>query len=329
MANTRINIDLMKKINSFIKEFGSLKYLDPSIFETIDEYKEISDIEYGNYYIEYISSLPKLDFESVVKIAREVYQTYGKEEDFDKILEKMIDNHNIENGSLNPEDDNCITKATESRVLLSGTYYDVVLLCHEVGHKLRYDDSISTSDIMDSFLFETPSIMLEFAASDYLRDKYGVDINAEEVRKKHIMSTRREDSIEDHIFQTVIKLLQERKLGIIDLYREFMKDSDIFEYFSREDSSIEDCVDLGISSYSYDVGYILGSYINGREDKIELLNMLLKYKDKGIEEPFTIDTEIIKDTLKDESKKEHEINPELAEMFEESHEVTEYNFKTR
>ena len=33
--------------------------------------------------------------------------------------------------------------------------------------------------------------------------------------------------------------------------------------------------------------------------------------------------------VKDESKKEHEINPELAEMFEESHKVTEYNSKTR
>ncbi len=310
MANPRISIDLMKKINLFIKKSSSLKYLDPNIFEIIDENKEISEMDYSDYYIEFIEGLPELDFESAVKIAREVYQLYGKEEEFDRILEKMISNYSINNGSLNKEDDNCITKATESRVLLSGTYYDVILLCHEIGHKLRYDDSINTPDIMDSVLFEVPSIILEFAASDYLRDKYDVDIDAKELRKKHIMSTKRESSIEDHIFQRVMKVLKERKLGTIDLYKEFMKDSEVFEYLNREDSSIEDCIEEGISSYSYDIGYILGSYINDREDKKELLNKLLKIKDKGIDRPFSIDIEIIKGALKED------INIELKEMLE-------------
>ena len=281
MASTKINIDLMKKINSFIRNSSSLKYLDPNIFKTIDENKKINEIDYNSYYLDTISRLPKLDFESAVRIAREVYELYGKEEDFDKILDKMISNHSIDDGSLNPEDDNCITNANESRILLSGTYYDVVMLCHEVGHKLRYDDSITTPEIMDSFLFETPSIILEFAASDYLRDKYDIDINAQELRKKHIMATRRERGQEDQVFQGVLKVLKERKLGTIDLYRELGKDEKIVEYLSRDDSSLEDDIEQGISSYSYDIGYIIGCYTNSRDDKVEILNMLLQYKDKG------------------------------------------------
>ena len=49
----------------------------------------------------------------------------------------------------------------------------------------------------------------------------------------------------------------------------------------------------------------LGSYINNSENKIENLNMLLKYKDNGINMPFTIDERIIKGTLE---------NPELIEQ---------------
>ena len=297
MNNVILNTDLIKKINSFLKRANSLKYLDPNVFETIDGYKEISDIDFNNYYLECIANLPRLDFESAVKISREVYQLYGKEQEFDSILERMINNYSIDNGSLNPEDDNCITKASESRILLSGTYYDVVLLCHEIGHKLRYDNSMSPSDIMDSFLFETPSITLEFAASDYVRDNYGVDINAEELRKTHIMSSKRESSIESDVFSTVIRLLKERKLGTINLYRELIKDPMVVEYLSRQGSSIEECVDEGMSAYSYDIGYILGSYANRSENKTEILNTLLKYKDKGINMPFTINGEIIQSAL--------------------------------
>ena len=297
MNNIIINRNLIKKISSFLKKANSLKYLNPNIFETIDGYKEIDYMSFNDYYLDYIANLPRLDFENAAKISREVYQLYGKEKEFDRILEKLINNYNIDTGSLNKDDDNCITKASESRVLLSGTYYDVVLLCHEIGHKLRYDDSMNPSDIMDSFLFETPSIILEFAASGYLRDNYGIDINAEQLRKTHVLSMRRENNIEKNIFLTVIKLLKERKLSIINLYKEFSKDTNIVEYLNRQGSSIETCVDEGMSAYSYDIGYILGNYTNSSDNKIEILNMFLKYKDNGINMPFTIEEEIIKEAL--------------------------------
>lgn len=301
MDNSIINIGLIKKINSFLKRTNSLRYLDPNIFENIDESKEVNDMPFTDYYLEYINSLPRLDFENVVKISREIYQLYGKEKDFDNILEKLVSSYSISEGSLNKDDDNCITKASESRVLLSGTCYDVVLLCHEIGHKLRFDNSKSTSDIMDSFLFETPSIILELSANDYLRDNYGVDIKADELRKAHILSTKRENGVENNIFQIIISLLKERKLNAINLYKEFNRDMNIVEYLNKQGSSIEDCIDEGISAYSYDIGYILGTYINNSDNRIEFLNMLLKYKDKGIDMPFTIEEGIIKTTLESQS----------------------------
>lgn len=248
---------------------------------------------FTDYYLEYISNLPKLDYESVIKISREVYQLYGKEKEYDSILEKLISNYSIDTGSLNKEDDNCITKASEGRVLLSGTCYDVVLLCHEIGHKLRHSNSMNISDIMDSFFFETPSIIFELAASNHLRDKYGIDINAGELRKAHILSTTRENNI----FSIVIDLLKERKLSAVNLYKEFVKNKDIVEYFNRQGSSIESCVDEGISAYSYDIGYILGNYINNGDNKREYLDMILKYKDNGINMPFTIEEGIIIESL--------------------------------
>ena len=301
MAKNIINSNLIKKIYTFLKNGNSLKFVDPTLFETIDKYKETIDIDFNNYFLELISDLPKLDFENTVKISREVYKLYGKEQEFDRILKKMINNYSIDKGSLNPNDDNCITKAHESRTLLSGTYYDVVLLCHEIGHKLRYDNSIKSSDIMYSILFETPSIILEFAASDYVRDNYGVDINAEELRKKHISSIKKDNNIENNIFLTIINLLKERKLNTINLYKELAKNPTIVEYLNKQNTSIVDCIDEGISNYYYDIGYILGTYTNNSDNKIELLNTFLKYKDKGINSPFTIDDEIIKYTL--ESKK--------------------------
>lgn len=297
MDNSIINVELLKKIISFIKKTKSLKYLDPSIFDRIDGNKELNDMPFTDYYLEYISNLPKLDYESVIKISREVYQLYGKEKEFDSILEKLISNYSIDTGSLNKEDDNCITKASESRVLLSGTCYDVVLLCHEIGHKLRHSNSMNISDIMDSFFFETPSIIFELAASNHLRDNYGIDINAGELRKAHILSTTRENNIENNIFSIVIDLLKERKLSTVNLYKEFVKNKDIVEYFNRQGSSIESCVDEGISAYSYDIGYILGNYINNGDNKREYLNMILKYKDNGINMPFTIEEGIIIESL--------------------------------
>ncbi len=301
MNNTIINTDLLKKILSFLKKNNSLKHLDPNIFENIDGNKEISDIPFTDYYLEYIKKLPRLDFETVVKISREVYQQYGKENDFDRILEGLRSNYGIDTGSLNKDDDNCITKASESRVLLSGTYYDVVLLCHEIGHKLRYNNSLSSSlnsnDIMDTFFFETPSIVFELAASNHLRDNYGVDIRADELRKAHVLSTKREIGVENNVFSSVMNLLKERKLSAVNLYIEFIKNPTVVEYLNRQGSSIESCIEEGMSAYSYDIGYILGNYINNSEGKVENLNTLLKYKDNGINMPFTIDKSIIKGTL--------------------------------
>lgn len=299
--NNIINTNLLKKILSFLKKNDSLKHLDPNIFENIDGYKKISDISFNDYYLEYIKNLPKLDFETVVKIAREVYQQYGKENDFDRILEGLRSNYSIETGSLNKDDDNYMTKASESRVLLSGTYYDVVLLCHEIGHKLRYSNSLSpflnSNDIMYTFFFETPSIVLELAASNHLRDNYGVDIRADELRKAHILSTPREESIENNVFSIVMNLLKERKLSAVNLYIEFIKNPTVVAYLNRQGSSIESCIEEGMSAYSYDIGYILGNYINNSEGKAENLNTFLKYKDNGITMPFTIDESIIKGTL--------------------------------
>lgn len=301
MDNSIINVDLLKKILTFMKKNNSLKHLDPSIFERIDGNKEFNDIPFTDYYLDYIKSLPRLDFETVVKISREVYQQYGKENDFDRILEGLRSNYGIDTGSLNKDDDNCITKASESRVLLSGTCYDVVLLCHEIGHKLRYNNllsqSLNPSDIMDTFFFETPSIAFEIAASNHLRDKYGIDIRADELRKAHVLSTRRENGIENNVFSSVMNLLKERKLSAVNLYIEFIKNPAVVEYLNRQGSSIESCIEEGMSAYSYDIGYILGNYINNSEGKIENLNTLLKYKDNGITMPFTIDESIIKGTL--------------------------------
>lgn len=321
MDNNIINVDLLKKILAFMKKTNSLKYLDPNIFETIDSHKEISDMPFNDYYLEYIKSLPKLDFESVVKISREVYQQYGREKDFDQILEKLRSNYGIDYGSLNKDDDNCITKATERRVLLSGTYYDVVLLCHEIGHKLRYSNSLNSSlnsiDIMETFFFETPPIVFEYAASNHLRDTYGVDIHANEMRKTHISSTKRGHGVENNVFLVVMNLLKQRKLSAVNLYLEFIKNPNIVEYLNRQGVSIENCVEEGMSDYSYDIGYILGSYINNSENKIENLNMLLKYKDNGINMPFTIDERIIQGTL------------ENSELMEQQGELQQTNGYTR
>lgn len=301
MNNTIINTDLLKKVILFLKKSNSLNYLDPNIFKNIDEHKEIIDMPFTDYYLEYIKNLPRLDFETVVRISREVYQQYGKEQEFDIILEGLRSNYGIDVGSLNKDDDNCITKASESRVLLSGTYYDVILLCHEIGHKLRDDNSLSSSlnpnNVMDTFFFETPSIVFELAANNHLRDNYGVDIRADELRKAHVLSMTRENGIEHDVFSIVINLLKERKLSAVNLYIEFIKNPTVVEHLNRQGSSIESCIEEGMSAYSYDIGYILGNYINNSEGKVENLNTLLNYKDNGITMPFTIDESIIIGTL--------------------------------
>lgn len=297
MDKDLVNIDLIKKIHYFLKNNDCLKFLNPNIFDNIDKNKEISNISFDNYYLEYINSLSKLDFESVVKISREVYQTYGKEKEFDIILEKMINNNIISNGSLNPVDNNFIMKASENRVLLSGTYYDVILLCHEIGHKLEFDNSMNKSNVMDNFFFETPPIIFELAANNYLRDNYDIDIGADELRKKHILSIQRNYGIENNVFLIIMNLLKEKKLNVVNLYKELNKDKNVVDYINSNEFSIKSCLEERLSSYSYDIGYILGNYVNNSNNRIELLSTILKYMNNGIDMPFTIDESVIKEEL--------------------------------
>ena len=49
----------------------------------------------------------------------------------------------------------------------------------------------------------------------------------------------------------------ERKLNVINLYKRFMKVPAVMEYFKRPRSSMDDCIDEGMSAYSYDIGYLL------------------------------------------------------------------------
>ena len=288
---------ILKKIYSFFKSNDDIKNIDPTIFDNIDASKESNGINFEDYFLDYLDDLPELDFESAIKISREVYQSFGKETEFDSILEQLINSHSIESGSLNKEDENCVTKATESRIILTGTCYDVILLCHEIGHKLRYDDSYAPANLSDSFLFETPSIIMELAASDHLRDNYGINLNVDDLRRTHVLSKQKEDSIETKVFSTVMQTIKEGKPSIISMYKKVLSDKDIALYLSREDTSIENCVDEGLTDYSYDVGYILGHYTNNADNKIDLLNAFLKYKDKGIDFPFTVDKETIKEAV--------------------------------
>ena len=289
--------ELLKKIITFLKDTNSLKYLDPNIFEMIDNHKETIDLDYEDYFLKYVSNLPKLDFENVVKISREVYQIYGKEKEFDAILERLLNNYCINPGSLNKEDNNCITNAKEDSILLSGTCYDVVLLCHEIGHKIRCENYVGPSDIMDSFFFETPSIMIELTAGNYLRDNYGIDINIDELRKKHVLSLKRNTSVENKIFFIILNLQKERKLNVLNIYRVFMNNKDIIEYLSKPNTSIRDCVDLVLTSYAYDIGYIVGIHNDNNKG---LLNTILTIKDNGLNCRFSMEEEMIKSALEDE-----------------------------
>lgn len=289
---------LIEKINGFLENSSSINFLDPNIFDMINQHKELNEISFGDYYLEYISSLPKLDFENAVKISREVYQMYGKENEFDNVLERLISGYYIDSGSLDKNDNNCVLNATESRILLSGTYYDVIMLCHEIGHKLKFDNSINEYDsVMDSFLFETPSIMLELSANDYLRDFYDVDLKADELRKAHILSSTRENNIDTFIFNTIINLKKYGKLDASNLYNVLMQNESVFNYLNSPNTSIESSVSEGLESYSYDIGYILGNYANSCDNKSELLNWILQIKSNGLNTPFTIDENIIGNTL--------------------------------
>ena len=77
------------------------------------------------------------------------------------------------------------------------------------------------------------------------------------------------------------------------------------KYFDKQGSSIKDCILEGITDYSYDIGYILGEYVNNSDNRVELLNMLLMYKDNGIDSPFNIEEELINTALKTEKFTKH------------------------
>lgn len=289
--------NIKEKIKLFLPKCGSLRKLDPNIFDNIDKYKEIDDLSYCDYYLEYIKSLPKLDKETAIRIAREVYQLFGREIDFDEILKYLNENNCINFGSLNKDDENCITKATESNVLLTGTYYDVILLCHVIGHKLRYGEYTPLPDIIDSLFFETPSIIMELAANDYLKDKYNVDISADEARKKQVLSIGRKNGVARTIFFIILDLLKKYELDDNNLYREIIKDESIVSYLSNPQTSIEDCVDQAMADYDYDIGYIMGNFASKNGNKTGILKMVLNYKDNGLIFEFTIGEDIIKEAL--------------------------------
>lgn len=53
-----MNEQLLEKINIFLLNSSSLNFLDPNIFDMINEHKEFNEISFDDYYLEYISSLP-------------------------------------------------------------------------------------------------------------------------------------------------------------------------------------------------------------------------------------------------------------------------------
>lgn len=76
---------------------------------------------------------------------------------------------------------------------------------------------VNSTDIIGTLFFETPSIIFELSASNYLRENYDIDIHADELRKLHILSISREKSTSNNIFLTVMSLLKERKLNAVSL----------------------------------------------------------------------------------------------------------------
>ena len=49
----------------------------------------------------------------------------------------------------------------------------------------------------------------------------------------------------------------------------------------------------------------MGEYVNNSDNRVELLNMLLMYKDNGIDSPFNIEEELINTALKTEEFTKH------------------------
>ncbi len=298
--------NMLKKIIKFLKVYNNtVKYIDGDIFANIDKYKEESGLDFYETFLEYIKSLPLISYDNAVKIAREVYQIYGKEKDFDEILESLEKNHAIDNCSYDEKDDNFIIKASEDKILLTGTYYDVITLCHEIGHKLRYQGSTLRNDIMDDLFWETPPIALELAANKHLKEKYDINIDGDDIRRGQVLELEKFNNISTLITKIVFKLAKEKRLNIASLFREFIKHESIVSFLSRENNSIEECIGEEFFKYAYDIGYIYGSFINDSSNKKVLLDKVLSFKTNGIDEPFTIDEDYIKEALSNNQMKRH------------------------
>ena len=312
MDEYEIAIDrkVSKKIYDFTSENKSFKYLNTSLFENIDKYKEQINIDFTDYYIDRIKNLPKLSFDNVVNISKEVYKLYDKEKEFDEILNKMLTDKKIFTGTLDKTKSNCITNSTQSKIFLSGTYYDVILLCHEIGHYLKTSDEFNNT-IFNELFFEVPSVTLELEADKLLKDKYKVEIGAEKIRMMHIFSIKREPSIERDMFLNIMEALQppgkNYKKNYIPtlesgrLFQRLNKNPYFMEYLRKDNFSLGKCISEQISKYDYDIAYILGEYIINSKIKNELLDSILRYMDTNVTNIFSLDSEIIKNSLKKEN----------------------------
>ena len=312
MDEYEIAIDrkVSKKIYDFTSENKSFKYLNTSLFENIDKYKEQINIDFTDYYIDRIKNLPKLSFDNVVNISKEVYKLYDKEKEFDEILNKMLTDKKIFTGTLDKTKSNCIINSTQSKIFLSGTYYDVILLCHEIGHYLKTSDEFNNT-IFNELFFEVPSVTLELEADKLLKDKYKVEIGAEKIRMMHIFSIKREPSIERDMFLNIMEALQppgkNYKKNYIPtlesgrLFQRLNKNPYFMEYLRKDNFSLGKCISEQISKYDYDIAYILGKYIINSKIKNELLDSILRYMDTNVTNIFSLDSEIIKNSLKKEN----------------------------
>lgn len=312
MDEYEIAIDrkVSKKIYDFTEENKSFKYLNTSLFENIDKYKEQIDIDFTDYYIDCIKNLPKLSFDNVVNISKEVYKLYDKEKEFDEILNKLLTDKKIFTGTFDKNELNCITNSTQSKIFLSGTYYDVILLCHEIGHYLKKSNEFNSS-VFNELFFEVPSVTLELAADKLLKDKYKVKIDADKIRMMHIFSIKREPSIERDMFLNIMEALQppgkNYKKNYIPtlesgrLFKRLNKNPYFMEYLRKDNFSLGKCISEQISKYDYDIAYILGKYIINSKIKNELLDSILRYMDTNVTNIFSLDSEIIKNSLKKEN----------------------------
>jgi hypothetical protein len=312
MDNYEIAIDrkVSKKIHDFTEENKSFMYLNTSLFENIDKYKEQINIDFSDYYIACIKNLPKLSFDNVVNISKEVYKLYDKEKEFDEILNKMLTDKKIFAGTLDKTKSNCITNSTQSKIFLSGTYYDVILLCHEIGHYLKKSNEFNSS-VFNELFFEVPSVTLELEADKLLKNKYKVEIGADKIRMMHIFSIKREPSIERDMFLNVMEALKPSEkhykkdyiptLVSGRLFQRLNKNPYFTEYLKKDNFSLGKCISEQISEYDYDIAYILGKYIINSKIKNELLDSILRYMDTNVTNIFSLDSEIIKNSLKKEN----------------------------